>query len=451
MEAVNIANVKLLKKGQCFNVLGIKDKKLKTRANDFNEIKLQGDIASIVIDDEIKNEISEPEVVEKEIMMPKQVEVKDEIIPEVTKVPEKERMPLYMFNNDVKKSIDVESKEEEPDLDASISTMKHEMEGKYKGFGMSNLDKVVSQPKPSPVASKAIVESYKKMLSTVRNATIMSEEVNKIIAVFDNLEGKLESLNNRENQLSDSLVSVSYNIDALNDDSKDKGERKNSMKNPKFFDYMRLTDNELQKKLKSVDNVLDGKYDKSLLDDYTTSYYRGNEDLVMRIEKGNSILQDIYASNQDSMKIIVPLVEEFNKFKNAIEEELKVVKSEKEKITKERNDFIISTEDLLKKIYTINEEVKVTIERSENTVGNRYNAIEEEKKGEVGIPRVLETPVTEPIQSGINSIPNQNVFNQFRQDINFKQAASQGGNGAAVNENDSFMNYEEPVSFRRAV
>ena len=103
----------------------------------------------------------------------------------------------------------------------------------------------------------------------------------------------------------------------------------------------------------------------------------------------------------------------------------------------------------MKNIYRIIQDVKGTKESHRSAVKNKYNALEKERNTEVGINlNIPEEPVQmqnvqpaieqQPVQ---NSIPNLNIFE------NFRSAASEGGDEAAVGINDLSANYSEKQWF----
>ena len=92
-----------------------------------------------------------------------------------------------------------------------------------------------------------------------------------------------------------------------------------------------------------------------------------------------------------------------------------------------------NTEGLLKNIYKINEEVKDTREKSESTIGDKYDALEKESEVKAGINLTIpETDVVADNQSSTNSLEN------------FKQAATLGEvKKVAAVENSAYFTENE--------
>ena len=327
--------------------------------------------------------VVEPKVEEPKVSEPEVEEVKPRVVEEI-KPQMPEEMPLYMNSREAKK-----------DFEFDETALKEKVAENYKN--LANYNKI-PEKKTDSVQKLDLdekINKIKKMLST--SITIMADKKEMIEKVFNVKSKALQDAKAKKSECADEYRRVSDKEQKSKNNKKTIEDRLRFMNDKKNFLYLTIGESE-------------------------------DNEMVSAISGTNESLKYLYNINQKHLKLSNEKIDECENRKKEINKASEEIGLEIAKAIDELSKFIDEAVVILENIIRVNNQYEEAVNKSE-VIANEYNAIAEEENAKVGININTESQDVIP-----NINQSMNVFE------NFRQAASEGGNEAAVGINDSFMN-----------
>lgn len=376
--------------GNYENIQGVRDGK-KIKVPDAKIVNIRK-AAKTVKAPEINEVIAEPKEVVTKV---------EEKAPEVVEEPRKEEMPLYMnsinnMNNEPQKPQSFEFdgnaiKEKVGENYKNLANFDKKMENKTDAVQKLNLnDKIVK---------------FEKLLDS--DVIIMQDKIEMVKKIYDRIKGKLQSAKEEQAKCAEAYRTATKEVEAAKFDIEIKKKRTEEMNRKDCFSYLTVGENEVGEIVKAIRDV-------------------------------NESLKGLYNVNQSLYKDAAAKIEKYESDKKEINKSSEKVGSEIHKYVEELTKFINEKTPLLEEIIKVNNQYKTMEKESDKLIKDEYEELTREESKEIGIN--LNTGNQDVIPN-INTATMNDIFENFG---NFRQAASEGGNEAAVGI------YEEPVSYRRA-
>ena len=314
-----------------------------------------------------------------------------------------DEMPIHFYGAETK-----------PEYGFDEKALKEKVAENYKN--LANFERKEERKVDIAPKAKITEKDFEKLLST--EVMIMDDKMNKFRQVFVEKQNTLKNAKLDQARYADSFQKVSNEQQIAKADSELKKKRIIEMKNAEHFVYLEVGKDE-------------------------------DERMIEAVRLADNALKNLYNVNQVIYKESIAKIEQCENDKNMINKESEKVRNEIRKASEDLNKFMENNEPLIMEIIKINEKYKDAEVETEKAIKDEYDALTKERNAEVGVNLnipVENTPVSEPVQNEVNNIPNINIFE------NFRLAASEGGNEAAVGINDALMNSydEQPVGYRRA-
>ena len=375
------------------NIQSLPDKKIKVQSPKFKSLIMKGQKVRVA-------NLRKPELEPQEVTLKAPEEVKP-VVDEPIKHFDEE--PMHFYGADLKSEFNFDG-----------NAIKEKIAENYKktpDFNKKEERKIDIAPK-----AKVSEKDFERLLST--EVVIMDDKMEKFRQVFAEKQTKLKEAKEDQARYADSFQKVSNEQQVAKADSETKKKRIAEMKKAENFAYLEIGKDE-------------------------------DDRMAEAIRLADNALKNLYNVNQIIYKEAIAKIEQCENDKNMINTASEKVRAEIRKASDDLNKFMENNEPLIKEIIKINEKYKDAEVETENAIKDEYDALTKERNASVGInlniPEVAETPVNEPVQPEVNNIPNVNPFE------NFRLAASEGGNEAAVGINDAINSYQEqPVGYGRA-
>lgn len=376
------------------NIQSLPDKKIKVQSPKFKSLVMKGQKVRVA-------NLRKPELEPQEVTLKAPEEIKP-VVEEPIKHFEEE--PMHFYGADLKSKFDFDE-----------NAIKEKVAENYK----KTVDITKREERKLDIAPKAKIneKDFERLLST--EVAIMDDKMEKFRQVFAEKQSKLKEAKEDQARYADSFQKVSNEQQVARADSETKKKRIVEMKKAENFAYLEIGKDE-------------------------------DDRMAEAIRLADNALKNLYNVNQVIYKEALAKIEQCENDKNMINTESEKVRAEIRKASDDLNKFMENNEPLIKEIIKINEKYKDAEVETEKAIKDEYDALTKERNTNIGInlniPETVETPVNEPIHNEINNMPNINPFE------NFRLAASEGGNEAAVGINDVFNNnYEEQhVGYGRA-
>ena len=369
------------------NIQGVAVKKIKLTGKNLNTLMNEGKKVRAQVKMEFPKEVEELKNIEK---------VKPELVEEPK---HEEDIPLYLHNRESK-------------LEFDETALKERVAENYKN--LANFE-TKSEKKPELVQKPNLNEKisrFERLLNT--DVIIMQDKMDMFRKVFDEKQLKLKNAKQEQARYADSYRKMTNDEQAAKVDKELKEDRIKKMNNKDHFAYLTIGDNE-------------------------------SGEVVEAISMVNESLKNLYNVNQVMYKEIVSKIEKYEFDKKEINKASERVGVEIHKYIDELNEFVDEKAPLLEEIIRIDNQYKDAQKESDRAIKDEYDAITEVENERVGINLNIPGEINQAIEQTQNNIPNLNIFE------NFRRAASEGGDEAAVDINDAFINnYEkQPVGYGR--
>lgn len=351
------------------------------------KIKLPKGNLDNLIDEGKKSRIAATPKVEK----PVKVQEIEEVRPKVVEEPKHEEMPLYMNSHEYKPK----------DIEFDETAIKEKIAENYKN--LANFDKK-TEAKMEPVQKPNLndkIAQFEKLLGT--DVIIMQDKMDMFRKVFNEKNGKVQDAKAEQAKYADAFIKAKNEEQAARADKEVKEARTKQMNNKDHFVYLTVGENEAGEVVEAIRYV-------------------------------NEALKNLYNINQNLYKEAIARIEKCESDKKEINQSSEKAGNEIHKYVAELSRFIDEKTPLLEEIIKVNNQYKTMQKESDKAIKDEYEAITEEENAKIGIS----------LNNGSQDvIPNINPgMNAFE---NFRQAASEGGNEAAVGTYDNFMNDFEDV------
>lgn len=351
------------------------------------KIKLPKGNLDNLIDEGKKSRIAAAPKVEK----PVKVQEIEEVRPKVVEEPKHEEMPLYMNSHEYKPK----------DIEFDETAIKEKIAENYKN--LANFDKK-TEAKMEPVQKPNLndkIAQFEKLLGT--DVIIMQDKMDMFRKVFNEKNGKVQDAKAEQAKYADAFIKAKNEEQAARADKEVKEARTKQMNNKDHFVYLTVGENEVGEVVEAIRYV-------------------------------NEALKNLYNINQNLYKEAIARIEKCESDKKEINQSSEKAGNEIHKYVAELSRFIDEKTPLLEEIIKVNNQYKTMQKESDKAIKDEYEAITEEENAKIGIS----------LNNGSQDvIPNINPgMNAFE---NFRQAASEGGNEAAVGTYDNFMNDFEDV------
>ncbi len=317
---------------------------------------------------------------------PVKVQEIEEVKPKVVEEPKNEEMPLYMNSREYKPK----------DIGFDETAIKEKIAENYKN--LANFDKK-PETKIEPVQKLNLNEKiakFEKLLGA--DVIIMQDKMEMFRKVFNEKNGKVQDAKAEQAKYADAFIKAKNEEQTARTDKEVKEARTKQMNNKDHFVYLTVGENEAGEVVEAIRYV-------------------------------NESLKNLYNINQNLYKEAVAKIEKCEADKKEINKASEKAGTEIHKYVAELSKFIDDKTPLLEEIIKVNNQYKTMQKESDKAIKDEYEAITEEENAKIGI-----NLNTEPQDVIPNINPEMNAFE------NFSQAASEGGNEAAVGTYDNFMN-----------
>lgn len=334
-----------LKRGELKNIQGVAVKKLKLKATDFENLKLEGE----------KLFVTEPVIEEKSNEFEKFVQTEKEldIRPIVEEPKQEESVPSFLSKDD---------KSEKYSFDEVA--LKEKIAGKYGN--LANLDKKEDK-KTEPEEHKITEAEFEKLLST--DAVIMKDKIDKFRQVFNEKQNKLKQDKLDDAKYADSFQKTSNEEQVAKADREVKKKRTSEMKNAANFTYLEI-----------------GKDEDSRI--------------VEAVRVADEALKNLYNVNQIVSKELDAKIEQYQNDKKEINRASEKIRFEIRKDAEDLNKFMKEKAPILEDIISVNAKYKDAEAESEKAIRDEYEALTKLK--ETNVNQVEQNIVSDqPVQ-----IPN---------------------------------------------
>lgn len=334
-----------LKRGELKNIQGVAVKKLKLKATDFENLKLEGE----------KLFVTEPVIEEKSNEFEKFVQTEKEldIRPIVEEEKHEESVPSFLSKDD---------KSEKYSFDEVA--LKEKIAGKYGN--LANLDKKEDK-KTEPEEHKITEAEFEKLLST--DAVIMKDKIDKFRQVFNEKQNKLKQDKLDDAKYADSFQKTSNEEQVAKADREVKKKRTSEMKNAANFTYLEI-----------------GKDEDSRI--------------VEAVRVADEALKNLYNVNQIVSKELDAKIEQYQNDKKEINRASEKIRFEIRKDAEDLNKFMKEKAPILEDIISVNAKYKDAEAESEKAIRDEYEALTKVK--ETSVNQVEQNIVSDqPVQ-----IPN---------------------------------------------
>ena len=363
------------------NVTVVSDEYTNIQEVAVKKIKVTKPNLGTMLDEGKNSRVAAPKVEE-----PVKVQEIEEVKPKVVEEPKNEEMPLYMNSREYKPK----------DIGFDETAIKEKIAENYKN--LANFDKK-PETKIEPVQKLNLndkIAKFEKLLST--DVIIMQDKIEMFRKVFNEKNGKVQDAKAEQAKYADAFIKAKNEEQTARADKEVKETRTKQMNNKDHFVYLTVGENE------------DGE-------------------IVEAIRYVNESLKNLYNINQNLYKEAVAKIEKCEADKKEINKASEKVGTEIHKYVAELSKFIDDKTPLLEEIIKVNNQYKTMQKESDKAIKDEYEAITEEENAKIGINLNTESQDVVPnINQGMNAFEN------------FKQAASEGGNEAAVGTYDNFMN-----------
>lgn len=333
-----------LKREELKNIQGVAVKKLKLKATDFENLKLEGE----------KLFVTEPVIEEKSNEFEKFVQTEKEldIRPIVEEPKQEESVPSFLSKDD---------KNEKYSFDEVA--LKEKIAGKYGN--LANLDKKEDK-KTEPEEHKITEAEFEKLLST--DAVIMKDKIDKFRQVFNEKQNKLKQDKLDDAKYADSFQKTSNEEQVAKADREVKKKRTSEMKNATNFTYLEI-----------------GKDEDSRI--------------VEAVRVADEALKNLYNVNQIVSKELDAKIEQYQNDKKEINRASEKIRLEIRKDAEDLNKFMKEKAPILEDIISVNAKYKDAEAESEKAIRDEYEALTKLKETNVNQVEqnvVLEQPVQMP-------------------------------------------------------
>ena len=328
-------NVKVLK-DEYINIQGVAVKKLKVRAADFQNLRLEGSKAKVEIE-EIK-------------------EVKPEVIEEVKPEPVKEEFheeqaPSYFSGYDFK----------EKEVDFDETELKERIAGNYKN--LAHFDKKEEKKSVVPKKPEITEEEFEKLLNT--NISIMTDKQEMISKLYNEKQTKYKNAKLEQSKLADIFQKLIKEEQVAKSQKDSIEKRLTQMQKEELFPYLAQVPDE--------DPAIGEA--AGLLDEALKNYFN---------------------VNQVILKELISKLERLDSEKNRVDKTSEKVRGEILKLSDELRKCMKDSTPLLREMIKIDAQFKDAEKETDKIIKDEYDALVKEET--VTSNTFVDTPVmaTEP-------------------------------------------------------